>query len=482
MSQYREKLITYNREDCYALKLLVDEIDKIKYSANVLSDIDFAQTPKSQMSEAGEKISSQFEMILKFANVKYEKRKISFSQGKPIEGSKRGGANPSKPIPKPNKIVQVPQVDTCLKCGYSPLRLMKTHATRTIIDLVLTKDGIKKIVTKYIGFHGYCTQCNRKYSPPKLLEFKGHQFYGHKFKSWIVYQRVALRLPFESILELAKELFNEKMSSTRIPYFIKNFAKYYAETEKSITRKLLESSFIHVDETTFPIKGVNWYVWVFTNGKDVIFKLTDTREANIVREFIGQYEGVLISDFYPGYDSMPYKQQKCWVHLIRHLNKDLRENPFDSEYESFILEIRNLIIPIMEDVQKYGLKKFNLKKFDKDVDRFYRNSIENKKYRSELALRYQQHFKKYRNSLFTFLRKDGIPWHNNTAENALRHVAIQRDISKASFHEEPTRNYLVLLGIRQTCRYQNKSFFKFLFSEETNLDKFKARKVRKSQY
>ena len=135
----------------------------------------------------------------------------------------------------------------------------------------------------------------------------------------------------------------------------------------------------------------------------------------------------------------------------------------------------------MEAVQKHGLKKFNLQKFKKQVDKFYRDFIENKRYKSELTLRYQQHFKKYKDNLFVFLGQDGIPWHNNTAENAIRHVAIQRDISKASFHEEPTRNYLVLLGIRQTCRYQNKSFFRFLFSRETDLDNFKSKKTKRNR-
>jgi hypothetical protein len=480
-SQYKSKLIAYNQEDCYALNLLVGELERIKNSSDVLSDIDFAQTPKSQLSEAGEKISSQFEMILRFANVKYEKKKISFSQGKVIKGDKRGGSKPLKTTLKPNRIVEVPQAEACFQCGYSPLKLVKTRTTRTILDLTLAKNGVKKVVTKYVGFHEYCARCQKNYPPPKLLEFERHQFYGHGFKSWIVYQRVALRLPRESILEFAKEQFNEQISSTRISYFMKTLVEYYAETEQAITRRLLESSFVHVDETNFNIKGFNWYVWVFTNGKYVIFKLTETRETGIVHQILENYEGVLISDFYTGYDSVPCKQQKCWVHLIRNLNKDLRENPFDMEYEGFILEVRSLIIPIMEAVQKYGLKKFHLQKFEKEVDRFYKDLIDNKQYKSELTLRYQQHFKKYRDSLFAFLRQDRIPWHNNTAENAIRHVAIQRDISKASFHEEPTRNYLVLLGIRQTCRYQNKSFFRFLFSEETDLDNFKPRKSRQNK-
>ena len=127
---------------------------------------------------------------------------------------------------------------------------------------------------------------------------------------------------------------------------------------------MLESSFIHVDETNFTIKGVNWYVWVFTDGKHVVFKLTETRETNIVNEVLEGYKGILVSDFYTGYDSIPCNHQKCWVHLIRHLNKDLRENPFDMEYEVFISEVRSLMIPIMEAVQKYGLKKYHLQKYE----------------------------------------------------------------------------------------------------------------------
>ena len=145
---------------------------------------------------------------------------------------------------------------------------------------------------------------------------------------------------------------------------MKKLAQYYSKTERSNIQKMLESSFIHVDETNFTIKGVNWYVWVFTDGKHVVFKLTETRETNIVNEVLEGYKGILVSDFYTGYDSIPCNHQKCWVHLIRHLNKDLRENPFDMEYEVFISEVRSLMIPIMEAVQKYGLKKYHLQKYE----------------------------------------------------------------------------------------------------------------------
>jgi hypothetical protein len=143
----------------------------------------------------------------------------------------------------------------------------------------------------------------------------------------------------------------------------------------------------------------------------------------------------------------------------------------------FVLEVRNLIIPIMEAVQKYGLKKRNLTKFKKSVDKFYKKVIVNKRYKSELNIKYQKRFEKYRDSLFIFLEQDGIPWHNNTAERALRHLAVQRKIS-GSFFESVTHHYLLLLGIMQSCRFQDKSFLKFLLSGDTDIDQFKKSKRR----
>jgi hypothetical protein len=227
------------------------------------------------------------------------------------------------------------------------------------------------------------------------------------------------------------------------------------------------------------IKGHSWYVWVFTNERHVIFKLTETREATVAHELLHKYPGVLVSDFFSGYDSVECRQQKCWVHLIRDLNDDLQANPMDREYEGFVLEVRNLVLSIMEAVQKYGLKSRYLNKFTKQVDVFYKDILVDKKYKSDLVLTYQKRFLRYKNSLFTFRIEDGVPWHNNTAERALRPFAIQRDISKSPFNDSATRDYLTLLSIRQTCRFQGKSFFKFLFSRETDLEKFVARKRKR---
>jgi predicted RecB family nuclease len=474
-AEYYNVLITYNKEDCLALKFLTDELSKIETSADILSEVDFINQPKECLTGKAKQVRSQFELILEFAHAKYDERKIRFRQDDEdnahltVEefGAKDGYQGQRKVRPKPMKTIRVPREEFCPKHEMEHLKPKERVSKRLIIDLTLTRTGIRKTITEYTGFQGYCSRCHRYYNPPGIRQYRVNQLYGHGFKAWIVYQRVALRMSYASIAEVMEEQFNEKEPGKSIGAFIRDFGRYYAETENIIVKLLLESPFIHADETPINIRGNNHYVWVFTDGKHAIFKLRKTREAIIVHDFLADYDGILISDFYSGYDSVKCKQQKCWVHLIRDINDDLRESPFDIELEAFVLEVRNLIVPIMEEVQRYGLKKQYLSRFKVQVEEFYGKAIINKYYKSELVIKYQERFTRYRGSLFTFLEQDGIPWHNNTAERAIRHIAIQGKIS-GFLHEAVTQDYLLLLGIRQACRFIGESYFKFLFSGETN--------------
>ncbi len=484
-TDYKQLLMTYNQEDCLALYLLTDELTRIGSTAASQPDIDFADHPKQLATPTGEQIHSRFQAILKFAHADYEGKKISIQQDdieESTKGKRRGGPvghqGYMRLIPKATKVIRVPQREICPKCGDIPLQASAKMAERTIIDLVFSTNGCRKTVTKYMGAEGYCQKCCRYYSPEEINKFAAAQLFGHGLQSWVVYQRLVLRLPYRLIVQVMEDLFNEPISEGTVGNFLNYFARYYAATERLLIQHMLASPFVHVDETTINIQGADHYVWVFTDGIHVVFRMTETREATIVHEFLSGYQGILISDFYPGYDSVKCRQQKCLVHLIRDLNEDLWKSPFDSEFESFILEVKNLIVSILAAVQKYGLKKRHLHTFSKQIEQFYERVITDRTYRSDLTIKYQSRFKRYRQSLFTFIEHDGIPWNNNMAERAIRHLAVQRKIS-GFFFKSVAPHYLLMLGITQTCRFQEKSLLKFLMSGEKDIDTFKAAKPLK---
>ena len=373
---------------------------------------------------------------------------------------------------KVNRVVRVQPKRMCPK-GHGSLVLDTDElAERTIIDLAFTRNGCRKTVTRYEGRKGRCSKCDNKlYEPPGLSQL-GHGQFGHSFRAWIVYQRIVLRLPYRIIAQTTEHLFGIGLSAPSGVNFLRNLACYYAPTEEAILQAILKSAFVHVDETKINIQGVDHYVLVFTDGKHVVFRMTETREAEIVREVLAGYQGVLVSDFYPGYDSMPFRQQKCLVHLIRDINDDLWKAPFDKELETFAVAVQVLLVPILEAVDRYGLKARHLRKFLKDVERFYDTHIIGKEYTSEPVRTYQKRFDRYHESLFTFLTQDGIPWENNMAERAIRQLAVQRKIS-GSFFKRSAGHYLLLLAISQTCRFQGKSFLKFLLSKSKDVDEFR---------
>ena len=353
-------------------------------------------------------------------------------------------------------------------CAIHKCKLSKSTKTteRIITDFVFTKNSIRKTVIKYSGYKSYCSLCNKYYNPT-LIENIGHKNFGHKFKAWVVYQRLTLRLPFDIIILNLKELLNENISSGGICSVFYGLASFYSFTENQNLKLILNSPFIHADETKVNVKGIDHYVWIFTNGKQTIFRETETREISMVLELLKNFKGILVSDFYPGYESLKCKHQKCWVHLIRDLNEDLYKNPYDTEYEKFILELRNLVIPIFDSIKKYGSKKVHFNKFIKKRDEFYMRIILNESYTSEITVKYQTRMKKHWAHLFTFLEFDNIPWNNNMAERGLRHLAVQRKIS--TYFDTGVKHYLLFLGLMQSCRFQKKSFLKFLLSGKKSI-------------
>jgi len=118
-----------------------------------------------------------------------------------------------------------------------------------------------------------------------------------------------------------------------------------------------------------------------------------------------------------------------------------------------------------------------LNKHRSEVKRFF-ICLSKKEYESDLASQYQKRLMRNQEKLFTFLRYDEIPWNNNYAEHAIKHIARYRRNVDGLFSEKGIKEYLVLLSIYQTCQYRGLNFLQFLRSEEKTLLKYFKRHYR----
>jgi hypothetical protein len=306
--------------------------------------------------------------------------------------------------------------------------------------------------------------------------------YGRNLLALNFYMTVELGIAQRGVAKLLERLFHVTIGTGDSWYLRKKVAAYYADTRQQLLERIANGRLVHVDETRARIRRNAGYIWVFTNLRDVVYVYSESREADILLETLKDFKGVLVSDFYAAYDSIACPQQKCLIHLMRDLNDELLAQPFDNELRRIVYDFASLVRPMIDTIDRYGLKKRHLGKHQKCVERFYR-SLTRTEWQSESAMKFRQRFEKNRDRLFTFLRHDGVAWNNNAAEHAIKAYASIREGPQGAPTAKAINEELTLLSICETCRYSNIDFLDFLRSGEKDIEAFaqsRSRRRRKS--
>ncbi|MGC2891285.1 MAG: transposase, partial [Candidatus Acidiferrum sp.] len=120
-------------------------------------------------------------------------------------------------------------------------------------------------------------------------------------------------------------------------------------------------------------------------------------------------------------------------------------------------------------VEHRGLKKRFLRKHRIFVDRFYKR-LSGDFGGGAATIKIIERLQKNRNTMFTFLDFDDVPWNNNNAEHAIKRFAKYRRDAGGRFTERTLQEYLVLASVFETCEFNNVNVLKFLLSRETTLE------------
>jgi predicted RecB family nuclease len=480
-TKLKDTLIRYNYEDCVALKTLTEFIysafDNKTYEKhnNKSQKVAFVEDIKDDEKPPWEDkkfVSKDIEIITKCAYFEYQRSKIFFRTNKNIRKNTQYKEKKPTLRCKANKIVTVDNYkcpNKCPACKSGNIIYDKEKFNKKVCyDLRISTYGIKKWIVIYRSPFCKCLDCNRAFRPSKIQRQKN---FGHTLVSWAVHQYVVNGISLENIATSVREYFGLPLDHRTIWWFKFVAAKYYKDTYDKILKKIVNGCLIHADETGIRLQKDRGYVWVLTNMEEVFYLYRPTRESNFLHELINDFEGVLVTDFYSGYDSLRCSQQKCLVHLIRDLNNALLNNLLDDELKQLVIKFGVLVKGIIDTIDRFGLKSRYMGKHKKDVKRFYRWLLKQMFY-SEFAEKFKKRMIKYEKELFLFLDHDNVPWNNNNAEHAVKHFAKYRRVVNGKISQNGLEAYLVLLSIYQTCNYKGINFLDFLLSKEKDIDKF----------
>jgi predicted RecB family nuclease len=471
----KQALLTYNGEDCAALEVVAHRLIELHEGSphtGIPSHGEVVDTSKLKRERPyafnrNTFVFPELAAINEAAYWDYQRERVYVKSNIHV---KQALTRPqrSREALSPNKTIECPRPRKCPQCG-SRKFFKHMKYIKTLFDLRFMRHGIKRWITRY-RFHRYeCQGCRTIFQPEETRW--GKSIYGSEIRAYSLYLSIELRLPQLHVASKLNRLFGFHLLSSNIGNFKADAAENYKPTYNDLLNKLCSGRFLHVDETKGNVKQQDGFVWVLANMEEVAYVYSETREGDLIQTMLKDFKGVLVSDFYAAYDSIQCPQQKCLIHLIRDLNDDVLKHPYDEEFKRLALAFTLLLKPMIESIDRHGLKSHFLKKHLISVKRFYRQ-ISETNLLSETAVKFKERLEKNRDKLFTFLSFDGVPWNNNNAEHAVKPFAKLRQIIGGLTTEKGMRDYLVLLSICQTCKYMGLDFLDFLRSGEKDIFAF----------
>jgi predicted RecB family nuclease len=494
---WKQKLIKYNAEDCTALQRVTGVIRVIvakagpnapRAASEALPPVEFVRDLDKMASNRKwhrvNFVHPDYEFINSCAYFDYQRERVFVRSSPNLRKrfpKQRRSRNRTNRISKRVTVLS----QECPFCKSGNLAIIpkgepakcKRQRARRVFDLVITRSGIRRRLIEFSSDVHRCLSCNKDFIPEQHKRLDSH---SHSLKSWSVYQHVAHRLSLGALKTMFEEFFGLHIGRADIHKFKDLMARYYQGTYRGLLDKILAGGLLHVDETEVTLHPGKGYVWVFTNLEEVVFMYRPTREGDFLKELLREFRGVLVSDFYAAYDSVKCLQQKCLIDLMRDINEDLLNNPFDEELRAITRPFGTLLRNIVTTVDQHGLKRRHLARHSPEVEEFFRQ-LDEQHFQSEVAESLRARLNKNRGKLFTFIHQDGVPWNNNNAENAIKWFAYYREDTVGLMKESGLTRYLMLLSICHTCRYKGVSFLKFLLSREQDVDVFCRGKQQKRQ-
>lgn len=362
-------------------------------------------------------------------------------------GQKEGHEGESRPMPEKIHEEKELVLDRCPECG---------SEVKEVEIRFRVVEGIKPAQphnVRYSIHRCYCKHCD-KIVEPKPDDVIPHCRFDLTLMLYILILRYAMRLPYNRIAKLLYTCFGIKASEGALVGAVKMLARYLGEEYERLKEEVRQLKYVHVDETGWRVNGSNQWLWDFVGKKVALYRIHERRNSKVVEETLGEYEGILTSDFYTAYSPLAYKKQKCWSHLLSDTKELAQES---KEGEKMHRSLKRLYADAKQAAE-FDSREERVearRRLERRLDR-----IASCEYASEKCKTMAERLKKHREEMFTFV-EESIEGNNNPAERGLRGSVVMRKISGGNRSDAGAKAHEVIMSVMQTCESRGVDFFAY---------------------
>ncbi len=323
---------------------------------------------------------------------------------------------------QPDEVV-LHSLDQCPDCGCA-LSGGWVHDDREVIDL----PEVKVHVTHHRLMRYLCRGCGKQCAASVDLSgtVAGRHRVSIRLMSFIGYLNTVCRLPKRAIQALLSSAYALKLSIGGITRILHDVAARGEGAYRQLQDAVRSSPFVHADETGWRENGDNGYLWSFSTPDVRFFVLDSSRGSRVPQAALGDFDGVLVSDFYRGYLYYKGLKQKCWVHLLRDVHQLTVGWPQRRALQRWAKRVNRLYNRAKEFTSPDPELRAQARlRFEAELVKLAQPAAGTSCLHAGLAKRLLN----FEKELFTFVEHPDVPSENNAAERSIRPAVVQRKIS-----------------------------------------------------
>ena len=207
--------------------------------------------------------------------------------------------------------------------------------TRFIEDI---PEGITPIVTEHTIRRDWCPRC-KKLVEPKVPDALPGATLGNRTAVMTAWMHYGLGNSISQIVDVFNYHLQMKLTRGGLVNLWQRLQDALFPWYEQIQAEALKSAVLHADETSWRVSGKTHWLWAFANHDLTYYMIDRSRgEPALLRFFIEEFEGTLVSDFWGAYNAVVCAaRQGCLVHLLR-----------DSAYRGALQERRTSLAGVFQ--------------------------------------------------------------------------------------------------------------------------------------
>ena len=311
-------------------------------------------------------------------------------------------------------------------------------------------------VVEYRVYKGWCETCQKWHEAPFELPkgvVMGQGRLGVRISTMIAYLRTVMRLPIRQVQSYLQTLHGLRVSVGEIVEIGHRMRKQAAGALQALKDEIRASPACQADETSWREDGKNGYVWSVNTPTIRYYEYHQSRAGKIVTELVGDnYEGVLGSDFYAGYNAHLGLHQRCWVHFLRDVHDLKKHHPTDEDLLTWSKKVKDIYDravayagpdPALPPAKQQAARRAQQHAFEQELWAVCAPSAHTSAPQHTLCERVER----FLPELFVFVAIPGVPAHNNLAERSVRPLVIARKISGGTRSPQGSQTRMALFSL-----------------------------------